>query len=215
MDWAEGRKLEIARGFDMALRMIAKLTSILVLVAAPVFAAPAPAPAPAPPPSSSTPAAVNTGRVLWGNIGLYDVGISVDTGFGTFSSSSTYFGLDVGAAVNVAPLTPDIPLAIWGNAAIAFGNGGQFFPLTAGAAVRYDKLPAGIGLFGGLGLTVMPYTNGGANSPTPIGLAIQLAGFYPLPMVNPNMSADLQIAYHILNNSFSLLTFTAGVGWAF
>ena len=194
--------------------MIAKLTSALILLAAPVLAAPAPAPAPATSPSSTTSSsgAVNTGRIAWGNIGLYDIGQSVDVpGFGTVSGSSSYFGINVGAAVNVMPLAPDVPLALWGNAAISFGSGGQFFPLTVGAAVRYDKLP--VQLLGGLGFTLMPVTVTGA--PTPVGLAIQLAGFYPLPQVNPNLSADLQIAYHILNNGFSLFTFTVGVGYAF
>jgi hypothetical protein len=195
--------------------MIAKLTCALLLASTPLLAAPAAAPAPAPAPATTTTSsngAVNTGRVAWGNIGLYDIGISVDVpGFGTVSGSSSYFGINVGAAVNVAALTPDIPLALWGNAAISFASGGQFFPLTAGAAVRYDKWP--VQVLGGLGFTLMP--NSGGGGVTPLGLAIQLMGFYPLPSVNPNLSADLQIAYHILNNSYSLFTFTVGAGYAF
>ncbi|HUJ29182.1 MAG TPA: hypothetical protein VLW85_24350 [Myxococcales bacterium] len=201
--------------------MIAKLNALVLagaICAAPAFAAPSPAPAPAPaatpaPAStSSSTGAVNTGRIAWGNIGLYDIGISVDVpGFGSVSSSSSYFGINAGAAMNILPLAPDLPLAVWANVAISFASGGQFFPLTAGAAVRYDKLP--VQLFGGLGFTIMPNTSSG--SPTPVGLAIQLMGLYPLPMVNPNLSADLQIAYHILNDNFSLWTFTIGGAWAF
>lgn len=205
--------------------MIAKLNAMILagaLAAAPAFAAPAPAaatPAPAPAASpaattTSSTGAVNTGRIAWGGIGLYDIGISVNVpGFGNVSSSSSYFGINVGGAMNIAQLAPDFPLAVWANAAIAFANGGEFFPLTAGAAVRYDKLP--VQLFGGLGFTIMPSTGGNGNSVTPVGLDIQLMGLYPLPMVHPNLSADLQIAYHILNDSFSLWTFTIGGAWAF
>ena len=114
------------------------------------------------PPASTAPATtttpqggVNTGRVAWGQIGLYDIGFSVTVpGFGTVSSSSGYFGLNAGAAVNVMQLAPDLPLAAWAQAAIILASGGSYFPLNAGAAVRYDKLP--VQILGGLGFTLMP-----------------------------------------------------------
>ena len=156
--------------------------------------------------SSNADGAMGAARIAWGNIGYYSVSESVSTPFGTISGSSGAFGINVGTAVNVYQITPDVPLALWGNAAIAFPTGGTLFPLTAGAAVRYDKLP--VGILGGLGFTVMPNSINGA--PTPVGLAIQGMGFLPLPQVMPNFGANLQIAYHILNNGFGLFALTVG-----
>jgi Cys-rich repeat protein len=167
----------------------------------------APAPAPAAAPASG--AAVNTGRIAWGGIGYYNVTVTVNTALGNFSSSTGAFGIHAGGAINLLQLTPDLPLAAWANLGIAFPSGGTFWPITGGAAVRYDKLP--VQLLGGLGLTVMPASG---NSPTAVGLAIQAMGFLPLPQVNSNLSAVAAIAYHILNQGESLFTFTVGGGWA-
>jgi hypothetical protein len=149
-------------------------------------------------------------RFAWGGIGFYSVGFSQNFGFGTVSGSSGAFGLNVGAAFNVFQLTPDLPLAAFGQASIAFASGGSFFPLTAGAAVRYDKLP--VQLLGGLGFTLMP-NSGGAN--TGVGLALMAMGLYPLPQITPNFSAQVQLGYHILNQGLSLFQFTFGGGYAF
>lgn len=165
-----------------------------------------------PPSTSSTTgaAAANSDRIAWGGIGFYDVGVSVSTPFGTYSASNSYFGFNAGAAVNVLSLTPDLPLAVFGNAAIAFGSGGFFLPLTGGAALRYDKLP--VKLLGGLGLTVMPDS---AGAPTSVGLGILAMAMYPLPQIDPRLSAEAQFQYHFLNNSLSLLAFTIGAGYTF
>jgi len=163
---------------------------------------------------SSTSGTLNAPRIAWGNIGYYNVGVGVDVPFfGTVTGTTGAFGINVGTAVNVMQLSPDVPLAVWGNAAIAFPSGGTVFPLTAGAAVRYDKLP--VGLLGGLGITLEPNSFNGAASSAPIGLAIQGMGFLPLPQVMQNLSADLGIGYHFLTSGFSLFTFTAGAAIAY
>lgn len=155
-------------------------------------------------------AASSNARIAWGDIGYYNVTVTqtITTPFGTFSGSgsSGAFGINAGTAVNVTSLSADVPLALWGNVAIAFPSGGTFFPLTAGAAVRYDKLP--VGLLGGLGLTIMPNSGGGGT--TPVGIAFQGMGFLPLPQVSPNFSANLQLSYHLLSSSYSLFAFTVG-----
>ncbi len=149
-----------------------------------------------------------TGNFVWGGIGLYRVGITVDFGGGSVSGSSTGFGFNVGGAINLVPITPDLQLAGWANAAIAFPSI-NVYPLTAGLAVRYDKLP--VQLLGGLGFTIMP--NGGND--TPLGLDIMVMGLYPLPMVAPRFSAEAQMSYNILSSGYSLFTFTVGAGYGF
>lgn len=167
-----------------------------------------------PPSGSTTPtdvaASASSNRVGWGGVGFYDVGVSVNTPFGSYSASNSYFGFNAGAAVNVLSLTPELPLAVFGNAAIAFGSGGFFLPLTGGAALRYDKLP--VKLLGGLGLTVMP-NSAGYN--TSVGLGILAMAMYPLPQIDPRLSAEAQLQYHFLNNSMWLFAFTVGAGYTF
>ena len=169
----------------------------------------APAAQRAPATSSATGTVKPAATIGWANIGIYDVRISVDTGFGTFSSSDAEFGIGAGFATNVAQLSPDVPLAVFGNAAISFASGGQFFPLTGGVAARYDKLP--VQLLGGIGLTLMPNS---AGSDTGIGAGILLMGLYPLQQVDPRLSVQGQIQFHLLNHSMSLLEFLIGVGYA-
>jgi opacity protein-like surface antigen len=188
-------------------RLILALAVCAALFASPALAAKPAAPAPAPAPA---PAAVSNARIAWGGIGYYNLSQSVNTAFGSFSSSTGAFGLNVGGAINVVQLGTDVPLAIWGNAGLGVPSGGTFWPLTAGAAARFDKLP--VQLLGGLGLTIMPVSGGG---PTGVGLAIQAMGFYPLPQLNPNLSVQAQIGVHILSNSYTLFTLTTGAGWSF
>jgi hypothetical protein len=186
--------------------MPGRLVLALVVCAA-FFASPALAAAPAP---AAAPAAVSDARIAWGGIGYYNFSQSYNA-FGVSGSVSTgAFGLNVGGAFNVVQLGTDVPLAIWGNAAVGFPSGGTFWPFSAGAAARFDKLP--VHLLGGLGLTIMPVSGGGA---TGVGLAIQAIGFYPLPQVTPNFSVQAQIGVHILSNSYTLFTLTTGAGWAF
>jgi hypothetical protein len=146
----------------------------------------------------------------WAGIGVYDVRQSY-TVFGVSGTATdAEFGLNVGGAMNLVQLAPDVPLAAFANAAISFASGGQFFPLTGGAAVRYDKLP--VHLLGGLGLTVMPNSGGAA---TGVGLGILLMGLYPLAQVDPRFGIQAQIQYHLLTNSLSVLEFLIGVGYSF
>ena len=152
-----------------------------------------------------------TGRFGWATAGIYNFGVSVDVqGFGTVSGSTSYFGLSIGAAVDVVPLMPDLQLSIFGNAAIAIG-GDLLIPLTAGAAVHYDALP--VMLFGGLGFTVVPNT--AANSSTPLGVGLLLMGSYPVPQIAPNLAFLAQFQYHFLNQSSHLLVFDVGASLGF
>jgi hypothetical protein len=160
-------------------------------------------------PPASTPlspnATASSPLLGWANLGVYDVRFS--TPFGDFTDAE--FGIGAGAAMNVALLSPDVPLAIFGNAAISFASGGQFFPLTGGLAIRYDKLP--VHFLGGLGLTLLPNS---AGTDTGIGAGLLLMGLYPLQQVDPRLSLQAQIQYHLLNHSLSLLEFLIGVGYA-
>ena len=167
---------------------VAALLAALLLTTSSRAARPAPASAPA----SAAPPARTIG---WANLGIYDVRFS--TPFGTFSDAE--FGIGAGGAMNLAQLTPDVPLAGFVNAAISFASGGQFFPLTAGAAARYDKLP--VQFLGGLGLTLMPNS---AGSNTGFGVGLLLMALYPLTQVDPRLSAQGQIQFHLLTNSLSL-----------
>lgn len=170
--------------------------------------------APAAPPPSTAPAASSTPfdasapstRLGWANLGIYDLRISVGP-YGTYSEGD--FGFGAGGAMNIAQLAPDVPLAAFANVALGFGGGGLFFPLTAGAAVRYDKLP--VKLLGGLGLTIMPNSSGAG---TGIGPGLLLMALYPLPQVDPRVSAQAQIQYHLLTNNLSLLEFVIGAGYS-
>jgi hypothetical protein len=183
-----------------------------LLVATSARAAPAKA---APPKAAKADTAVSEARpsplLGWAGLGVYDVRQSY-TVFGVSGTSSdAEFGLNVGGAMNLAQLTPDVPLAGFANVAMSFASGGQFFPLTAGLAVRYDKLP--VRLLGGLGLTLMPNTI----SPGPsagVGLGILLMGLYPLPQVDPRFSLQGQIQFHVLTQSLSLIEFLIGVGYS-
>ena len=170
-------------------------------------AAPAASSAPATSPAPTTPivAAAPSSRLGWANLGIYDLRYS---GFG-FTYSEADFGFGAGGALNVAQLAPDVPFAVFANVGLGFGGGGLFLPLTGGVAVRYDKLP--VQLLGGLGLTLMP-TTGGLS--TGVGAGILLMGLYPLPTVDPRLSAQAQIQYHLLSNSLSLFEFVVGVGYA-
>lgn len=187
-----------------------------LLLATTARAAPKKVPPPAtaaPSASSDTPPADTTSatamnsspRIGWASLGVYDVRFS--TPFGTISDGE--FGLNVGGAVNLAPLAPDVPLAGFANIGISFASGGQFFPLTGGVAVRYDKLP--VQLLGGVGLTVVPNS---AGTNTGIGAGILLMGLYPLPQIDPRLRVQGQIQYHLLTQSMSLLEFLIGVGYS-
>jgi hypothetical protein len=148
--------------------------------------------------------------MAWGGLGVYDVGVSVDIpGFGSVSNSSAYFGIHAGGAANLLQLTNDLPLVAWGDIAMTFGSD-FFFPLAAGAGVRYDKAGP-LQLLGGLGFAVLPHTGAGSNA---VGLRIMGMALYPLPQVHPNLSAQGQISYDFLNNGFHMFTFTVGAGWA-
>jgi hypothetical protein len=142
-------------------------------------------------------------RFGWAGIGIYHISVSFDNS--PLSFGDTNFGFNAGGAVDIIKLAPDLPLSIFGNIAIAFGSDFTLFPITAGAAVHYDKFP--VQLFGGLGLTIMPVTNAGE---TPIGIAIYTMASYPLPQVYPGLAAMAQVQYHIMDDNFSLFVFNVG-----
>jgi hypothetical protein len=150
------------------------------------------------------------GRFGWAGVGLYHTSFSVDTPFGTFSEGDTHFGFNIGGALDLFQITPDLPLAVFGNVALAFGGNFTIFPISVGAAVHYDKLP--VQLFGGLSFTIMPASDIGE---TPLGLGIWLMGAYPLPQIRPGMAAMAQFQYHFLDDGFSLLVFDVGLSMAF
>lgn len=168
-------------------------------------------PPPAAPAVTVMPPTVRHPYFGWGGVGLYNIGISVCDGGFCASGSTTEFGFNAGGAYDILPLTPDLPLSIVANVGLAFGSFGVTIPITAGAAVHYDKLP--VQLLGGLGFTIMPNT--GTNAPTPLGLGILLMGSYPLPQIKPGVSAMAQFQYHFLSDGFSLLVFDVGIEYGF
>lgn len=192
-------------------RLFVALCAALLAFSPALAAAPKPAPkaAASPAPAPTAPAAPTNARVVWGGIGYYNVSVTINTNFGSFSNSAGAFGINGGGAFNVAQLGTDVPLALWGNVALGFPSGFTILPFSVGAAARYDKLP--VQLLGGLGFTLMPQPSGPS---TVAGGCIQAIGLIPLPDVNRNFSLQFQIAYHILSNSEQLFTLTGGVGWA-
>ncbi len=161
------------------------------------------------PTDSPTAGTKRTPYIGWVGIGFYNVGITVDTPFGSVSGSDTYFGMHAGGAANLVALAPDLPLVGWGDISLTLGRD-FFFPLAAGVGVRYDKAGP-LQLLGGLGVAVLPHTGGGT---TPLGMRILAMALYPLPQVNPNLSGQAQLSYDILSDGFHLFTFTVGVGMA-
>jgi hypothetical protein len=159
--------------------------------------------------TSDTLGTKRTPYIAWGGLGLYNVGVSVNLPGGTFSDSTTYFGIHAGGAANLLQLTNDLPLVGWGDVAVSFGSD-SFFPIAAGAGVRYDKAGP-VQLLGGLGFAFLPHTGGGT---TPVGLRIMGTVLYPLPQLHHNLSAQGQMSYDFLNNGFHLFTFTVGAGYA-
>jgi hypothetical protein len=178
------------------------LASVLVLVGGSATAAgSAPVPALAPLVSDAPKPAARFG---WAGIGVYDV--RFNTPFGTVSDAE--FGLNVGGAMTVAPLSPEVSLMGFGNIAMSFATGGQFFPITAGVAARFEKLP--VQVLGGIGATMMLNS---VSTDTGFGAGLLLMGIYPLPQVDPRLSAQAQIQYHLLTHSLSLLVFTIGAAY--
>jgi Cys-rich repeat protein len=149
------------------------------------------------PTSEATAGTKRTPYFGWGGLGLYNV------------PGNTYFGVHAGGAANLIQLTPEMPLVGWGDLAITFGSD-LLFPLAVGAGVRYDAAGP-FQLLGGLGFAILPHTGGGT---TPVGLRIMGTALYPLPQLNPNLSAQAQLSYDFLTESSHLFTFTVGVGYA-
>ena len=136
----------------------------------------------------------------WAGLGFYSVG-----GTGAFA-------LHAGGAVNLLPLAPDLPLIGWADVGIGFASGGTVFPLKLGAGVRYDRAGP-VQLLGGAAFTVMPTSISGAS--TPVGISLMGMVLYPLPQLNPNLSAQAQIGYDILSQGAGTFELTVGIGWAF
>jgi hypothetical protein len=147
----------------------------------------------------------------WAGLGIWTFGVTIDTPFGSFSRSTTDLGLHVGGAANLVPLAPDLPLIIWGEIPMVF-SGKTYFPLAAGAGVRYDKAGP-LQILGGLGLAIAANTG---SSSTPVGVRIMGMVLYPLTQVNPNLSIQTQLSWDILSQSAHIFPrWTAGIGWAF
>ena len=153
------------------------------------------------PTDSLTAGTKRTPYIGWGGIGFYNVGVS--------GGSQTYFGFQAGAAASLNNLTPELPLIGWGEMALTLGSD-LFFPLAVGAGVRYDRAGP-VQLLGGLGFALLPTT---ASFSTQAGIRIMGMVLYPLPQLHPNLSAQAQISYDILGNSFHMFRFTVGAGWA-
>ena len=151
-------------------------------------------------PTEATAGTKRTPYIGWGGLGLYNVSSGV---------GSTYFGFHAGGAANLIQLTNDLPLIGWGDLAMTLGSD-LFFPIAVGAGVRYDKAGP-VQLLGGLGFALLPHTGGGT---TPAGVRIMGMVLYPLPQLNPNLSAQVQVSYDILSSSVQLFTFTVGAGYA-
>ena len=163
------------------------------------------------PTDEATAGTKRTPYIGWAGLGIYSIGQSVDIpGFGTVSGSSGYFGVHAGGAANLLSLAPDLPLVGWGDIALTLGSD-LTFPIAVGAGVRYDKAGP-VQLLGGLGFALLPNTIGGA--PTPVGVRIMGMVLYPIPQLMPNLSAQAQISYDILNNGFHVFAFTVGAGYA-
>jgi hypothetical protein len=140
-----------------------------------------------------------TPYIGWAGIGLYDV------------SGSGAFGFHVGGAVSLLSLTPDLPLIGWADAGIGFPSGGTIFPLKIGVGVRYDDAGP-VQLLGGLDFAITPNSYSGIS--TPVGLGLMGMVLYPLPQVHRNLSAQVQIGYDFMNNSFGTFWLMFGAGWA-
>jgi hypothetical protein len=135
----------------------------------------------------------------WAGLGLYSV------------DGTATFALHAGGAVNLLPLAPDLPLIGWADVGVGIA-GAVVFPLKLGAGVRYDRAGP-VQLLGGAAFTVMPTTVSGAS--TPVGISLMGMVLYPLPRLNPNLSAQAQIGYDILSANGGTFELTVGVGWAF
>jgi hypothetical protein len=143
------------------------------------------------------PSAPGRGRFGWAGVGYYN------------AASSGFFGFNIGGALDVLPVMPDLPLAIIGNVGLAFGEA-VILPISVGAAVHYDRLP--FSLLGGATFTLVPHTEGGG---TPVGLGLLGMITYPMPQIRPGISAMAQIQYHFLDDGFSLFVLDVGLTMGF
>ena len=184
--------------------MTTRFISVVILGAA-LMAAPGRAAAQ----TTSSDGTKSSAFIGWAGLGIWNLGVSVDYFGYSVSGSSTNFGLHVGGAANLVPLSPDLPLIIWGEVPIVFA-GNTYFPLALGAGVRYDKAGP-VQLLGGLGLAIA--ANTGASS-VPVGVRIMGMVLYPLVQVNPNFSIQTQLSYDILTQSAHIFRWTAGIGYA-
>jgi Cys-rich repeat protein len=150
-------------------------------------------------PAEASEIAAGTNRtpyIAWGGLGIYNV------------PANTYFGFHVGAAANLIQITPELPLIGWADAALTIGSD-LYFPLAAGAGVRYDRAGP-FQLLGGAGFALLPHTGAGT---TPVGLRLMGTVLYPLPMLDRNLTAQGQISYDFLSESSHLFAVSVGIGY--
>jgi len=143
------------------------------------------------------PSAPGRGRFGWAGVGYYN------------AASTGFFGFNLGGALDVFPVMPDLPLAVIGNVGLAFGDA-VILPISVGAAVHYDRLP--FSLLGGATFTLVPHTEGGG---TPVGLGLLGMITYPMPQIRQGISAMAQLQYHFLDDGFSLFVLDVGLTMAF
>lgn len=143
------------------------------------------------------PSAPGRGRFGWAGVGYYN------------AASSGFFGFNIGGALDVLPVMPDLPLSVIGNVGLAFGDA-VILPISVGAAVHYDRLP--FSLLGGATFTLVPHTEGGG---TPVGLGLLGMISYPMPQIRQGISAMAQLQYHFLDDGFSLFVLDVGLTMAF
>ena len=76
--------------------------------------------------------------------------------------------------------------------------------------MRYDAAGP-VQLIGGVGFALLPTT---ASLSTSVGVRVMGMVLYPLPQIERNLSAQVQLSYDFLSNSMHLFAFTIGVGYA-
>ena len=110
---------------------------------------------PGTPEAAAAASAAPMDRFAWAGIGYYGNRYSFDCGDFSCSGTDGGFGIQVGAALGVAQLAPNLKFNVWGSLTGDFGSL-NYFPINLGAGLTYDALP--VKLFGGLAFSIVPNT---------------------------------------------------------
>ena len=123
------------------------------------------------------------------------------------SDTTTRFGIHAGVKT-AYPLSAMFSGMALANVAVTFGSGQTPVPLTAAAGIQLDRVvPFDLAL--GVGFTFVA----GMTDVNPVGFAVLLHGFYPLP--NMGFGVFLQAQENILNNDLNLFQLDGGIGFRF